>query len=364
MSEDGEYDGGLHLWLRPPRNLLVVFLLVMFLPAATLVFLGVRLLEQDRALANQRQIEILEHTADSVVRAFEQELATLAKRLEGPPWTPAEIPEGSIYVTFRSDWIDAIPPGRLPYYPVTLNLKESPAGPFSELESNEFREQNLAKALEISRKLAASPDVSMRAGALLRQARILRKAGQPDKALEAYASLSQIKSVGLGGIPVDLVARRARCAILETQSRETELHKEARAIEADLHSGRWQLDQVSFEHITGQLGHWLGSEICANPEDEALAGAVDWLYKRCTSAPAQQFGSPGAQVESFSHVPVTILWASRGGRVAAFLAGPRYSEAHWLAGAQKAAHPARVYLLAAGAKPVAGASPPAGVRKV
>jgi len=37
----------LRLWLRPPRNLLVVFLLVMFLPAATLVFLGVRLLEQD-----------------------------------------------------------------------------------------------------------------------------------------------------------------------------------------------------------------------------------------------------------------------------------------------------------------------------
>jgi len=70
----------LHLWLRPPRNLLVVFLLVMFLPAATLVFLGVRLLEQDRALANQRQIEILEHTADSLVRGFEQELATLAKR--------------------------------------------------------------------------------------------------------------------------------------------------------------------------------------------------------------------------------------------------------------------------------------------
>jgi hypothetical protein len=38
----------LRAWLRPPRNLLVLFLLVILLPAATLVVLGVRLLEQDR----------------------------------------------------------------------------------------------------------------------------------------------------------------------------------------------------------------------------------------------------------------------------------------------------------------------------
>ena len=38
----------------PPRNLMLVFLLVMLLPAAMLVFLGVRLLEQDRAPAKGR----------------------------------------------------------------------------------------------------------------------------------------------------------------------------------------------------------------------------------------------------------------------------------------------------------------------
>jgi signal transduction histidine kinase len=348
----------LRLWLRPPRNLLAVFLLVMFLPAATLVFLGVRLLEQDRALANQRQIEILEHSADSVVRLLEQDLGSLAKRLAGPAWTPAEVPEGSVYVAFHSEQIDAIPPGRLAYYPVAPALKEPPARPFAELESHEFKEQNLAKALEISRKLAASPDIAIRAGALVREARILRKAGQPDQALEAYASLSQIKWIALGGIPVDLVARRARCGILEAQSRQTELREEARAIEADLNSGKWQLDQTTFELITGKLGRWLGSEIRVNPEEEALAAAAAWLYKRWTTAAA------GAQVESFGGVPVTILWASRSGHVAAFLAGPRYTEAHWLAGAQKAAHPARAHLLAAGARPVAGNGPPPGVRKV
>jgi hypothetical protein len=43
---------GLRLWLRPPRNLMIVFLLVMLLPTATLVFLSVRLIEQDRVLVN------------------------------------------------------------------------------------------------------------------------------------------------------------------------------------------------------------------------------------------------------------------------------------------------------------------------
>jgi signal transduction histidine kinase len=344
---------------------LVVFLLVMLLPAATLVFVGVRLLQQDRALANQRQMEILEHSADSAVRFLGQEFTTLMERLAGTGCTPATASEGSVCVIFRGDRVEAIPPGRLPYYPIALRLMEPPDGPFRELESNEFKEQNLAKALEISRGLAASPDVSIRAGALLRQARLLRKAGQPDKALEVYAALSQISSVAVGGTPVDLMARRAQCAILEEQSRNPDLREAVTAIQADLLRGRWQLDRASFEQTTERLDQWLGSEIHANPERESLAAATEWLYSRWTSASTDQFSSAGAQVQPFMGLPITILWSSvRNGRLMAFLAGPRYAEAHWLAGIRAAAHPARAHLVGAGAKPVAGDSPPADVRKV
>jgi hypothetical protein len=38
----------LRRWLRPPRDLMILFLLVMLAPAATLVVLGFRLFEQDR----------------------------------------------------------------------------------------------------------------------------------------------------------------------------------------------------------------------------------------------------------------------------------------------------------------------------
>jgi signal transduction histidine kinase len=125
------------------------------------------------------------------------------------------------------------------------------------------------------------------------------------------------------------------------------------------------LDQASFEQISEQLGHWLGSEIPANAEGESLSAATDWLYTRWTSASTDQFSSAGAHVQSFAGMPITILWASaQNGRLTAFLAGPRYAEAYWLAGVRAAAQPARLYLLGADGKPVAGDSPRAGVRKV
>ena len=334
-------------WLRPPRNLLVLFLLVIFLPAATLIILGVRLLEQDRALASQRQTEVLDRAADLAVRALELDLAHLRSHLIADSWGSADVPEGSVHVTFRPERIDVSPPGRLPYYPIAPSLKESPDAPFAEMEAEEFKEQNLDRALEIGRKIAGTSDVSLRAGALLRLARILRKMGRPNDALEAYKNLSQIRSVAIAGTPADLVARRARCAVLEEQSRKAELLEDATAILSDLRGGRWQLDRASFEHVAAQLGRWLGSEVRAKPEDEALAAGLDWLWRN-------RAGPPGFRFLSLDGVPVTMVWSTG----AAFIAGPRYLGAHWLEEARKAVRPARAYLLGA------GESPPADVRRV
>jgi signal transduction histidine kinase len=337
----------LRAWLRPPRNLLVLFLLVIFLPAATLIFLGVHLLEQDRALASQRQTEVLDRAADLAVRALELDLARLKERLAAGSWGTADVPEGSVHVTFGSDRIEVSPPGRLPYYPIAPSLKESPDAPFAEMEAQEFKEQNLEKALETGRKIAASSDVSLRAGALLRLARILRKMGRPNDALEAYRDLNQIGSVAIAGTPADLVARRARCAVFEERSRTEELRREAESIASDLRGGRWQLDRASFEHVATQLGRWLGSDVQASDEGVALAAGVEWLWKNRTSP-------PGFRFLSFDGVPVTIVWSAG----AAFIAGPRYLGAHWLEDARQAARPAQAYLLGA------GNAPPAGVRRV
>jgi two-component system phosphate regulon sensor histidine kinase PhoR len=354
----------LRIWLRPPRNLLILFLAVVALPAATLVALGVRLLEQDRALIRQRQTEILERAGDRSVSALEQNFALWIKRLADPTWVSPELPEDSVYVLLRANRVQARPSGRLPYYPLAQSLKEAPAEPFRELESQEFRTQNLASALELSRKLAASPDVSLQPGALLRQARILRKMGRHEEALQVYKTLGHFTAVAISGYPADLLARRTGCALLEELARHDELRREAAALATDLRAGRWQLDRPSYLHVTAQLGHWLGSESRASPETEALAAAVAWLYDKWSSAPPDQFSSTGIQSQSFDGVLVTILWASGEGRVVAFVAGPRYFQNHWLADVQQAARPAKAYLLAAGGKAVIGDPPPADARKV
>ena len=117
--------------VRPGRKLLISFLLAAGSHAGRP---GVRLLEQDRALARQKQAELLDHAADNGARALEQELALAARRLAGPAWLPAEVPPGSVYVVLGADRVLATPSGRLPYFPTGLTLREPPAGQFLMLE--------------------------------------------------------------------------------------------------------------------------------------------------------------------------------------------------------------------------------------
>ena len=339
MREDG--------CLRPPRNLLVLFAVVTLLPAATLAVLGVRLLQQDRALAEQRRGEMLERAADHAVRTLEQSLASIERRLKGEGFSEADVPEGALYAVLRGGRIDAVPAGRVPYYADETGAREPPAWPFEALEALEFRKQDFTGALEISHRLAASGDPLIRAGALLRQARLLRKMKRPDEALDAYRRMSTLKAAAIGGMPADLVALRGRCTVLEEQSRTQELRHEAAVIAAGLRDGRWRLNRASFLHAAEQASAWSGEEVRASAEGEALAAAVEWLH--------QNGGTEGGV---HWQPPAAILWASAAGSTRAFVAGPRYVEAQWLPAIRKAAAPARAYLAGW------GAAPPVGLRKV
>ena len=68
-------------WFRPPRHLVVLFVVVIVVPAAALAWLGWRLLEQDRALEGQRIQERLDRAADSISAALERRLTQIADQL-------------------------------------------------------------------------------------------------------------------------------------------------------------------------------------------------------------------------------------------------------------------------------------------
>jgi signal transduction histidine kinase len=136
-------------------------------------------------------------------------------------------------------------------------------------------------------------------------------------------------------MPVDLLARRNRCAILASLNRPIELVTEAVRVRDDLQAGRWTLDQAAYEHAAGQLGGWLGSAVAPSQENAALAEAAGWLYRRWIATPPGEFPTSGAHA-----LPsVLVLWHSDGTTLSALLAGGSFVQVRLLDRAAAAVHP-------------------------
>jgi two-component system phosphate regulon sensor histidine kinase PhoR len=226
-------------------------------------------------------------------------------------------------------------------------LKEPPVAPFAELEALEFNAQDLPKALELSGRLARSADPLVRAGALLRQARMLRKMGRAADALAIYGTLATFTTIAIDASPADLVARKTRCLLLKQLARTSDLRREALALDADLAAGRWQMDREGYEYLAAQLDEWIGPDRQPHADREALASAVAWLYDRWTRTPEGELPLTGARSVSTDGTTVTVVWGAAEKRLRVFVGGHEHLERAWLAQARKAAEPAELALLAA-----------------
>jgi signal transduction histidine kinase len=339
--------------LHAPRGLLILLTTTVALPAATLVWLGVWLLQQDRELEHQHRAEILQDASVRAVNALDRGISELRFRLADPGWPSTAPDAGAIHVALTRDAVRIDPPTSVAYWPTADMLRDMPAAPFREADAAEFERHELVRALDIVRRLAGSSDAAVRAGALVRQGRLLRKLGRINESLTTYSELGNITSVAINGLPADLQARKTRCALFAEQSRTDDLHREAAAIEADLAAGRWRLDLENFEYVEALLEQWLGSRRPPQDTRRLFAQATDWLYRQW-SAPAN-----GGFPENGTHAltGATIVWASTPNGVAAVIGGDSYVEREWLAQAQRAAAPAAISLLAtADARPVGPSS--------
>ena len=101
----------------------------------------------------------------------------------------------------------------LPFYPQVPSATRTRLSLFAVAERQEFREQNLAAAIAAYRALAVSNDAAIRAEALMRLARCLRKQERLSDALAAYAKLAALGDVSVADSPADFVARRERIAL-------------------------------------------------------------------------------------------------------------------------------------------------------
>src|ERR1700675_3668574 len=90
----------------PPRNLIALIIGITLVPLATLLWLGGRLLEQDRVLEGQQAQQRVERAADLVVAALQRAVSTSQQRLAagGEQW-----PDGTVAVSFREGRVEAQP---------------------------------------------------------------------------------------------------------------------------------------------------------------------------------------------------------------------------------------------------------------
>jgi signal transduction histidine kinase len=280
-------------WLRPPKSLLLILVLLSLVSVSAVGWFGFKLLEQDRMVQAQRRQERLEQAADRMAAALRGTVAETGERLSA--WLTTPPPEGKpddgVLLTVEEDSVTAYPAGRLLYYPAPSHEREAPAEIFAEGELLEFLQAQPINAVDTYRVLAESKNAAIRAGALLRLARVLGKLGRRDQSRAAYTRLAAIGGVRVAGVPAELVARHA---LGDASLRE------------DLLRARWHLTRGQFEFYFG------GG---APEERQALAEAAEQAWK-----PA---GARGQTTVWAGGRPFFAMWRTSGARRVVLLETPK-----------------------------------------
>ncbi len=308
---------------------------VTVVPLATLLWLGWRLIAQDRALETQQIAQRLERAADLAVTGLQRAISESTQDLFGGsgPW-----PEGVVAVTRRGEQLEVLPPGRVAYLPVVPPLDEAPASTFARGDTLEFRQQAYEAAHAEFRRLSMSADRPTRAGALLRLGRSLRRQGRTDEALAVYARMKELDDVAIEGVPAGLVARYARCRVFDEDERREELRSEAREIRSALDAGVWRLTGPVYALYAADAAKWSGD---ANhlvekgrrqqpSSAEVLAEAVEALWKRWQSMDPNAPRTSGADSLEIHGQTVTATWQWSDEGLRALVATTGFVQAQWL----------------------------------
>ena len=310
-------------WFRPPRHWLGLFLLITLVPSTLLVWFGWRTLQQDRALAVQQVQERREQATDLIVSGLEQSVASAEESLRDSSAMQAlAARDGAVAVILTPARVEAFPRNRLLYYPMAPAGREAPASLFSAAEELEFRRSDYLGAAALLQRLAQSADPAIRAAALIRLARNLRKSGRMEATLAAYTEAAGIRDVSVNGVPAELIARWARCDLLAQDRRSADLHREANALYSDLLNARWHLTRAAYEFHTGEVRRWLGTHAnLPRANALALADAVEWLWNN---------RAIGRMTMPIDGRQMTILSTGDSSHLAALIASPYYVDQQWL----------------------------------
>jgi signal transduction histidine kinase len=311
-------------WLKPPRTLLLILFLLALVSVSALVWFGWKLFEQERIVETQRSQEGLEQAADRIAATLRGSLAETGERLGS--WETGTLsgnppPEG-LLLRFTDGRLTATPANRLLYYPVPSPEPEAGSAVFAAFELLEFAQGRPAEALQSYERLASSNNAAIRAGALLRTARVLRSTGRKEESRAAYARLAACTGVRVADAPADLVARQALCELSGQRA-------DAEALRNDLLHGRWYLSRGQFEFYWSEATRLSGRQESASRDAVALseAAAQAWNERKINS------GSRGQHTVWIGGQPFFLMWRGDPERRAVLVAKPEFFLKQIVAGA-------------------------------
>jgi len=269
------------------RQIVWAFVAVICLPALTVLWLGSRLLSQDRDLEAQRRQESSQRAADHAVRVLQAALSDQSLFVSRPD-------QGAVFIAYPSGAaLFRIDPDALP---------EASGEAFRSGEELEFR-GDAEGAIAAYRPLADSKAAEIRAGAWLRLARTLRGARRYREALTDYSELAKFDHSAAGGWPAPLVAAWGRCSVLEEMNEQAELRAVARDLRRMLDSGQWQLSKSSYEMFAEDAAKWTGEPRPLEQERLTVAAHGLWEQIRKCDLPGD-----GRQLTSQDDERVTLVW--------------------------------------------------------
>jgi signal transduction histidine kinase len=281
----------LRQWLRPPKALLLLLFLLTFASVSTLATFGWRLLEQQRMVEAQRSQDRLEHAADRIAALVRETLEKSSERLGAGLVSP-----GDLLLTLSATSLNATPPGRLLYYPVSPPDPEPHSEVFAEPELFEFVESQPTEALRGFERLAHSADASVRAGALLRIARVLRNSGQREHSIAVYRKLAGMNE-NVAGVPGSLLAALAIGALSRSAQAALDLRN-------NLSSGRWRLTRGQFEFYWSEAGRLTGNPTPPPVENRRLTQIAEFVWNDRMNHPE----SRGYETEWIAGAPILLIW--------------------------------------------------------
>ena len=281
---------------RSARGLAALLVAVSVPSAIAVIWLGARVLEQDRALVAQRDHERRQAAAPRLARALDRVLLDAEAVIETGP-----LPDQAVRLTLTPGAAVIDPPGSAAWVPVMARMPEPADSLFAEADAVVGND-----ALRRYESLARSPDPAVRAGALLRIARHHWVGKNRTAALAAYDRLSAITGVALLGAPADLQARRWKCDLLAETGDENTRERDLAALERDLAGGRWTLDKPTWDFVSQSLQAATGRPIPIDGRRRLVAELAEALWNARRAGPSSNEVRRSTFREQTGHVAIVL----------------------------------------------------------